>query len=52
MDLGEIVKIGSVLLLGGVIQSSIGFGFGLFAIPLLLFMKISLPETLDTDNSI
>lgn len=45
MDLGEIVKIGSVLLLGGVIQSSIGFGFGLFAIPLLLFMKISLPET-------
>jgi uncharacterized membrane protein YfcA len=45
MNIGEILKIGSVLLLGGVIQSSTGFGFGLFAIPLLLFMKISLPET-------
>jgi len=46
MNIGEAIRIGSVLLLGGVIQSSTGFGFGLFAIPLLLFMKISLPETI------
>lgn len=32
--------------MGGVIQSTTGFGFGLFAIPLLLFMNISFPETI------
>ncbi|MCK5055310.1 MAG: sulfite exporter TauE/SafE family protein [Candidatus Aminicenantes bacterium] len=43
MDIIEIVKIGIVLTAGSIIQSSSGFGFGLFAIPLLLFLGFSLP---------
>ncbi len=39
-----VVKIALVLFLGGFIQSSAGFGFGLFALPLLLFMKLQLQE--------
>lgn len=39
-----IVKISAVLFLGGFIQSSAGFGFGLFALPLLLFMNLPLQE--------
>jgi uncharacterized membrane protein YfcA len=45
MDLIEIIKIGSVLCLGSIIQSSSGFGFGLFALPLLLLIGIALPES-------
>jgi uncharacterized membrane protein YfcA len=45
LDLIEIVKIGSVMILGGIIQSSSGFGFGLFAIPILLFFGFDLPTT-------
>ena len=45
MDIAEIVKIGSIMILGSIIQSSSGFGFGLFAVPLLLFMGFNLPET-------
>jgi uncharacterized membrane protein YfcA len=45
MDILELAKIGSVLLLGSIIQSSSGFGFGLFAIPILLFMGFDLPST-------
>ncbi len=33
-----------MLFLGGFIQSSAGFGFGLFALPLLLFLKLKLFE--------
>ncbi len=45
MDIIEIFKIGSVLILGCIIQSSSGFGFGLFAIPILLFFGFDLPAT-------
>lgn len=45
MDIIEMIKIGSVLCLGSIIQSSSGFGFGLFALPLLLLMGIPLPES-------
>lgn len=43
MDIIEIIKIGIVLTTGSIIQSSSGFGFGLFAIPLLLLCGFSLP---------
>ncbi|MEN8221876.1 MAG: sulfite exporter TauE/SafE family protein [Acidobacteriota bacterium] len=39
-----LVRIALILFLGGFIQSSAGFGFGLFALPLLLFMKLQLQE--------
>jgi len=45
MDIIEISKIGGVLCLGSIIQSSSGFGFGLFALPLLLLMGHPLPES-------
>jgi hypothetical protein len=45
MDIIEITKIGSVMILGSIIQSSSGFGFGLFAIPILLFFGFDLPAT-------
>jgi uncharacterized membrane protein YfcA len=45
MDLFETIKIGSILCLGSIVQSSSGFGFGLFAIPLFLLMGFALPET-------
>ncbi len=37
-------RIAIVLFVGGFIQSSAGFGFGLFALPLLLFLKLQLQE--------
>ncbi len=37
-------RISIVLFVGGFIQSSAGFGFGLFALPLLLFLKLQLQE--------
>lgn len=45
MDIIEIIKIGCILCLGSMVQSSSGFGFGLFAIPLFLLMGFALPET-------
>lgn len=39
-----LARIAIVLFAGGFIQSSAGFGFGLFALPLLLFLKLKLPE--------
>jgi uncharacterized membrane protein YfcA len=45
MDLIEIIKIGGILCLGSMIQSSSGFGFGLITIPLFLLMGFPLPET-------
>lgn len=33
------------MILGGFIQSSAGFGYGLFVIPMLLFLGFNLPET-------
>ncbi len=45
MDLSSIIKIGSVMILGSIIQGSSGFGFGLFAIPVLLFFGFDLAST-------
>lgn len=45
MDIIELIKIGSILLCASIIQSSAGFGFGLFALPLFLLMGFPLPET-------
>jgi uncharacterized membrane protein YfcA len=45
MDIIEIIKISSVMILGSIIQSSSGFGFGLFAIPILLFFGFDFPAT-------
>lgn len=39
------LKIAGVLALGSFIQSSAGFGFGLFALPLMLLMGFPLPES-------
>ena len=44
MSVIELLQIGAVLACGGIIQSSAGFGFGLFAVPLLLLLKIPLPQ--------
>jgi len=43
MNIIEMIKIGSVMIVGSFIQGSSGFGFGLFAVPLLLFWGFSLP---------
>ncbi len=39
-----LIRISIILFFGGFIQSSAGFGFGLFALPLLLFLKLELQE--------
>jgi uncharacterized membrane protein YfcA len=41
----NITKIGMIMIVGSMIQSSSGFGFGLFAVPLFLLMGFPLPET-------
>lgn len=41
----EILQIGGALILGAIIQSSSGFGFGLFVIPILLFFGFGLAPT-------
>jgi uncharacterized membrane protein YfcA len=41
----EIIQIGGALILGSIIQSSSGFGFGLFVIPILLFFGFGLAPT-------
>lgn len=45
MYLVEILKIAGVLMLGSLVQSSSGIGFGLFGVPMLLVMGFSLPAT-------
>lgn len=45
MEIIEIIQVCGVLILGGIIQSSAGFGFGLFAIPILLFFGFDLPAS-------
>jgi uncharacterized protein len=45
MNIMEILQIGMALILGSIIQSSSGFGFGLFVIPILLFFGFSLAPT-------
>lgn len=45
MDISTILKVGGVMILGSIIQSSSGFGFGLFAIPILLFFGFDLAST-------
>lgn len=44
MDVAALAKIASVMILGCIIQGSAGFGFGLFALPILLFLDFPLPE--------
>jgi len=44
LSLALLIKVSTILFLGGFIQSSAGFGFGLFALPLLLFLKFELQE--------
>ncbi|MEN8152704.1 MAG: sulfite exporter TauE/SafE family protein [Acidobacteriota bacterium] len=44
MEIIKLFKVGLILFSGGFIQSSSGFGFGLFALPLLLFLDIRFPE--------
>lgn len=44
MEISGYIEIGTIILLGSIIQSSSGFAFGLFAIPLLLFSGLNLPE--------
>lgn len=39
----EILEVAAILILGGIVQSSAGFGYGLFALPVLLFLDFSLP---------
>lgn len=39
----EILEVAAILILGGIVQSSAGFGYGLFALPILLFLDFSLP---------
>jgi len=45
MELLEILKISGVMVLGCLVQSSAGFGFGLFALPILLFLGFDLPQS-------
>ncbi|MDQ1351885.1 MAG: uncharacterized protein QG657_2191 [Acidobacteriota bacterium] len=45
MNVTEILQIGGALSLGAIIQSSSGFGFGLFVIPILLYFGFSLAPT-------
>jgi len=44
MEIVELVKIGSILIIGSIVQSSAGFGFALLTLPLLLFMGFNLPQ--------
>lgn len=39
------IKIGPILMLGSLIQGSAGFGFSLFALPIMLYLGYSLPES-------
>jgi uncharacterized membrane protein YfcA len=45
MNIMEMLQIGGALGLGAIIQSSSGFGFGLFVIPILLFFGVGLAPT-------
>jgi uncharacterized membrane protein YfcA len=42
--MSDILSVAPVLLIGGMIQSITGFGFGLFALPPLLLMGLDLPQ--------
>lgn len=44
MPLLEIIMVGVIIFLGGMVQSVIGFGYALFATPLLLLLDIPLPD--------
>ncbi|MGE5340353.1 MAG: sulfite exporter TauE/SafE family protein [Candidatus Omnitrophota bacterium] len=48
MAIIELLKIGAVLILGSIVQSSSGFGFSLVSLPFLLFMGLGLPEAVMT----
>lgn len=45
-SLGQIAFTALVLLLGGILQSTVGFAYGLFAIPLLMLAEIPFEEIL------
>ena len=46
MELDQLILIGLVLMVGSAIQSAAGFGFGLFAIPLLLLVDFASYEAI------
>ena len=46
MSVPQIVGIVIVVCLASLIQSAIGFGYALFAIPVLVWLKVSLPDAL------
>ena len=46
MELWEIITAGIIIFLGGMVQSIIGFGYALFATPLLLWLGIPLQDVI------
>ncbi|MFA6929522.1 MAG: TSUP family transporter [Lentisphaeria bacterium] len=46
MDILQIIWIGVVVFLAGMLQSAIGFGFALFATPLLILLGLPLPSVI------
>lgn len=46
VDFPHLVALVVVIVLGGVIQSAVGFAYALFATPLLLYLGFSLPHTI------
>jgi uncharacterized protein len=39
----QIILVGIVVIMGSALQSAVGFGYGLFAIPVMLWLDVSLP---------
>lgn len=48
IELHQLVLSGATLFAAGLLQSIVGFGFSLFALPALLFIGLSLPESVAT----
>lgn len=46
IDLIQILTIAIVIFLGGFLQSAVGFGYALFAAPLILWLGVPLPKTI------
>ena len=43
---GQLLSIGMLVLFGGMLQGAVGFGFGLFAVPLLVWIDMPLPSAI------
>lgn len=46
MEILDIVTAGIILFFAGMAQSAVGFGYGLFSIPLLVWIGIPLPSVI------